>query len=415
MSKAILPRHFIRVAAPNELKYAENALQHAEALMISQPFSINSRKAVQRCLGNYEKPFLIDPETYRYFLPHKHHFKGSKTKRKIRAWLNDMAKILPEEIYESFGKRSAKVENFDALQLLEFCQSNIEIQTSLQNENGSSLLPIGIMAPYLRLTAEKITSNLLFLTQVISTTNKINKSELPVVGVFYFSRDILSNKSIINMIKQSINNLECKSIAVWVDNFDETDATEEEINTLNNFYSEISHDKHIISMYGGLAQVMMMYNGLDSITHGVHYQLHKNGLASGGAPAYYFYLPNLHQRIRTIEAAAILRRHNFTREEYLKRCCDCPACKEEISHQPAENIFNLEGNESDIVKVLTSHFAYNKKLEIQNINNLTKKEYSNWVREKCDSLSLTRDEKEYSDVLLNWVLAVLEIDISTRN
>lgn len=415
MSKVILPKHFIRVAASNELKYAESALNHAEALMVSQPFSINSRRAVQRCIETYNKPFLIDPETYRYFLPQKHHFKGSKTKRKIRAWLNDMAKHQPEEIRENFGKKAARVENFDALQILEFCQTNLEIQTSLQNEDETPLLPAGIVAPYLRLSAEKFNSNLLFQTQVISTTVKVNKSDLPVVGVFYFSRDILSNSPLLKLIVQSIKDLECQSIAIWVDNFDETDATEEELISLRNFYTEISSDKHIISMYGGIAQIMMMYNGLDSITHGVHYQLHKNGLASGGAPAYYFYLPNLHQRIRTIEAAAILRRHNFTREEYLKKCCDCPACKEEISHQPAENIFNLEGNESDIVKVLTSHFAYNKKLEIQNINNLTKKEYPNWVREKCDSLSLTRDEEEYSNVLLNWVSAVLDIDISARN
>lgn len=159
---------------------------------------------------------------------------------------------------------------------------------------------------------------------------------------------------------------------------------------------------------------MMMYNGLDSITHGVHYQLHKNGLANGGAPAYYFYIPNFHLRIRTIEASVILGRQNFTRDEYLERCCNCSSCKEEISHQPAEKIFGLEGNESDIVRSLTSNFAYNKKLEIQNINKLSRKEYSNWIKEKIEHLSLTRDEEEYSDTLINWVTAILDIDISNK-
>lgn len=412
MSKGILPRHFIRVAASNELTYAESALHYADALMISQPFSINVRKSVEKIVESYNKPFLIDPETYRYFLPYKHHFKGSKNNRKIRKWLKTMSTLFPEEIKESFGKKAARIENFDALQLVAFCQSNIEFQTSLQKEDGSPLLPVGIMAPYLRITAEKISSNLLFQTQVISTTNKINKSKLPVVGIFFITRDILTNRALLNLVIEAIKDLDCKSIAIWVDNFNEIEATEEELINLNYLYSQISYNRHIIGMYAGIAQIMMMYNGLDSVTHGVHYQMHKDGLSNGGAPAYYFYIPNFHQRIRTIEASAILSRQNFSKNEYLEKCCDCSYCEAKISNQPAEKIFNLEGNEKDIVRILTSHFAYNKKKEISNVNKLSKKDYSIWIKENLDHLSLTRDEMEYSAHLVKWVSAILNIDIS---
>lgn len=415
MSKGILPRHFIRVAASNELNYAESALEHAEALMVSQPFSINSRVAVQKCIEKYNKPFLIDPETYRYFLPFKHHYKGSKKDRKIRAWLNKMSVYFPDEIKDTFGKRAAKVENFDALQLLEFCQSNIEIQTALERKDGSPLLPAGIIAPYLRISAEKINSSLLFQTQVIATTNKINKNDLPVIGVFYLSRDILSRENLLRLVIDSIRELDCKSIAIWVDNFNEVDATEEELINLSSLYSNISEDKHILSMYGGIAQIMMMYNGLDSITHGVHYQMHKDGLANGGAPAYYFYVPNLYQRIRTIEASAIIRRQNFSKEEYLEKCCGCPSCKDDISYQPAEKIFNLEGNESYIVKILTGHFAFNKKLEINNILKLSKEEYSSWVMEQLGNLTITRDEREYSEKIMNWLSIILDVDLYEKS
>ncbi|KIL74732.1 hypothetical protein SD78_1801 [Bacillus badius] len=383
--------------------------------MISQSFTVNNRMAVQRGVEKYKKPFLIDPETYRYFLAFKHHYKGTKKNRKIRSWLSKMSVHFPEEIKNNFGKKAAKVENFDALQMLEFCQSNIELQTSLEHKDGSPLLPIGIVAPYLRISAEKINSNLLFQTQVISTTSKINKSDLPVIGVFYISRDILSRENLLKQVTQSIRELDCESIAVWVDNFNEVDATEEELTNLRTFYSNISADKHILSMYGGVAQIMMMYNGLDSITHGVHYQMHKDGLANGGTPAYYFYVPNFRQRIRTIEASAIIRRQNFLREEYLKKCCDCPSCQENISMQPAERIFSLEGNESYIVKTLTGHFAYNKKLEINNVLDLSKEDYSAWIMQKLRDFSITRDEFEYSDKIKSWLSIILDVEIYENN
>ncbi len=399
------------MGASNELKYADDALKYGEALMISQPFSLNARKSIQRFLEGHGTPFLIDPETYRYFLPHKYHFKGSNKDKKIRAWLDRMSNLFPEEIRETFGKRAARVENFDALQLLEFCQSNIEIQTAMEKEDGTPLLPNGIVAPYLRLTNEKMASNLLFQTQVISTTVKVNKSSLPVVGVFYFSKDILTNNYALRQIRQAMKEVECENIAVWVDNFDEKNATEEELYSLNDLYLELSKTKHVLSMYGGMAQIMMMFNGLGSITHGIHYQLHKNGLSNGGVPAYYFYLPNLFQRVRTIEASAIIKRQGFSTQQYLKKSCNCQVCEEILSIQAAERIFNLEGNESDIVKILTNHFAFNKSLEIANVFKLTKEQYADWVLEKIQNLHLTIDEREYADLVINWVSVVLDIDL----
>jgi len=415
MTKEILPKHFIRVAASNELSNAEIALKNAEALILSQPFVCKTKNSIEKTIENYNKGFLIDPETYRYFSAVKHHFKGSKGNRKIRRWLADMANFFPSEIKDNFGKRAADIQNFDAVSILEFCQSNIEIQTSLTKENGDAILPLAIMAPYILIDSNDFSSKLLFQTQLINTTKKANKSNLPVVGILYISRDILNNQFQLNKIKNQLDGLTSESIGVWVDNFDETNATENELANLMSIYSHYSTKKHTLAMYGGMAQIMMMYSGLKSIVHGVHYQMHKTGLSNGGGPAHYFYIPNLRHRVRTIEASAIIRRQNFSKEEYCKKVCSCSVCVNLISESPGESIFNLEGNEKQKVNVLTEHFTFNKNKEIAQVMRLNRRQYVDWILDEISHLKLTNDEEEYLQTISIWVSSVLGIELSFEN
>lgn len=415
MTKEILPKHFIRVAASNELANAKIALEYADALMLSQPFVNKMKNSVEKSVEDFDKGFLIDPETYRYFFPVKHHFKGSKNKRKIRRWLADMSQHFPSEIKDNFGKRAANIQNFDAVSMLEFCQSNIEIQTSLTSENGHALLPLAIVAPYIIIDSNDFSSKLLFQVQLINTTKKANKSKLPVVGIIYISRDILSNHSQLDKIKKQLDGLNSEAIGVWVDSFDEKNATETELINLTNLYKHYSDKKHTLAMYGGLAQIMMMYAGLNSITHGIHYQMSKTGMSDGAGPAYYFYVPNLRHRVRTIEASAIIRRQNYSKQEYCDKICNCSACINLIADSPGEAIFNLEGNEKEKVIILTEHFTFNKSKEIMQALSFDKDQYVDWILKEINHLKLTSDEEEYLRTIATWTNAVLGIEIAIES
>jgi len=164
-------------------------------------------------------------------------------------------------------------------------------------------------------------------------------------------------------------------------------------------------------MYGGLAQIMMMYRGLNSIIHGVHYQMHKAGLSQGGGPAHYFYVPNLRHRIRTIEASAIITRQKFSESEYCGKVCNCDVCTDIISRSPGESIFMLEGNDKEKVQRLTEHFTFNKSKEVLMSNSHSKEKFVNWIIEGVKGLSLTTDEVEYIQTLSLWSNSILGLDI----
>ncbi|MBM7866990.1 hypothetical protein GTO89_05070 [Heliobacterium gestii] len=405
MNKTILPRQFIRVAASNELTSAENALDYVDAFMISQPFVCKMGTSIAAYLQKYKKPFLFDPETYRYFFPAKRHLKNKKP----RLWLKEMSLMMPEEIKNSFGQRKASLTNFDGSSIIEFCQANLEIQTSLKGQDGNPLLPLAIMCPYAMIDNVEISKKTMFHIQIVNTMNKINKTGLPVVATIYLARELLSNPVRLNNIAESFNVSHCLGVAVWIDNFDEATADDIELENLKDFYLKLSESKHVLAHYAGIAQILMMYSGINSITHGIHYQMMKNGVSEGGGPAHYFYLPNIRQRIRTIDAAAIVARQAFNRQEYLTAICNCPICYSEISHNPKDAILALEGNTSEQVSRLITHFAHNKRLEIHNIRYLSKEQYAEWLLTGSRQLDLTDDELVYVETIERWISAILNI------
>lgn len=411
MTKDSLPKHFIRVAAPNEMASASYALQNAQALMVSQPYALKMRNSIGATIETNGKPFLIDPETYRYFFPKKYHYK----QKKIRAWLHEMAQIMPDEIKTSFGLRKAEPSNFDALQIIDFCKANIEIQTSLKKVDGSSLLPIAILCPYMLIGEDNFSGALQFHIQIIKTMLKVNTTGLPVIACLYLSNELLDRPSRLQRVAEALKEIECHSVAVWVDNFDETSADDDELESLRDLYYLLSENKQVLSMYGGTAQIMMMYHGLTSVTHGVHYQIHKNGKNEGGGPAHYFYIPNLRHRIRTIEASTIIERQGFSRPDYLSKVCNCPVCEKELSYAPGAAILSLEGNSGGQVEKLTKHFSFCKNTEIGNTKRLTKEQYAQWLLGMAKHLQLTQDEKEYVDTIHRWISSIFDIEIDDQS
>jgi hypothetical protein len=410
MSKVTLPKHFIRVAAPNEMASAEYALQYAEALMVSQPYALKMKNSLGPTIEKYSKPFLIDPETYRYFFLKKYHYK----KKRIRAWLHEMAQLMPDEIKTSFGNRKADPSNFDAVQMIAFCKANIEIQTSLKKTDGTPLLPLALLCPYMLINEENFSSALQFHIQLINTMLKINTTGIPVIACLYLSKELLDRRTRLDRIVDALKEINCLAVAVWIDDLDEAEADDEELESLKDFYLKLSETKHVISMYGGTAQIMMMYFGLGTVTHGVHYQTHKNGKNEGGGPAHFFYVPNLRHRIRTIEASTIIERQGFSRPEYLSKVCDCPVCEKEISYAPGSVILSLEGNNGEQVEKLTRHFSFNKSVEIKNTEGFAKEQYADWLIQTARNLQLTQDEEEYVDTVKKWITSILGIDFEDQ-
>lgn len=262
---------------------------------------------------------------------------------------------------------------------------------------------------------ENFSSALQFHVQLINTMIKINKTKLPIIACLYLSKELLDRPNRLGRIVDIMRNIDCFAVAVWIDDFDETVVDEEKLESLKNFYFELSKTKYVISMYGGTAQIMMMYYGLSSITHGIHYQMHRNGKTERGGPAHYFYIPNLRHRIRTIEASSIIERQNFSRKEYLEKVCKCPVCDANISYSPGSTILSLEGNRGNQVEYLTKHFVYNKNIEVKKTEILSEHQYTEWLIQMANQLRLTLDEQEYVDTVKKWISAIFDIDLENES
>lgn len=399
MNKTNWPKHFIRVAASSEASYTLQATDFFEAVVIGQPFLLNNKISLRAFLEKSSKPFIIDPETYRYFFERKYHYKTKKGKKVIRAWHNKMAQLLPAEIKQSFGQRRAKVENLIGQQMVDLCKAIIEAQTCL----GPLLLPVALVCPYALIEEDEFNRKINFNLNAAKTMAEINSSNLPVMSVVYIDKEVLASAKRIEAIISSFGHSNCDAVAIWVDDFDETKISIKLLTSLLHLYSELAKTKVVISLYGGLAQILMMYDGLTAVAHGIHYQMSKKGTAEGGGPAHYFYLPNLRQRIRTIEASSIIQRQELSEREYLQKICSCPVCKDEISKNQSESILDLEGNKKSQVSKLTVHFSYNKMIEINNVLSKPKEKYIDWLRTSVELLKLNQDETSYKQILEKWI------------
>lgn len=179
--------------------------------------------------------------------------------------------------------------------------------------------------------------------------------ELDLFPMVFTERKNL-NQDFINRIQAQFSKYNFRGHCVWIDNFEEREASKNEIISLARLIKQFADsEKQTLIMYGGFFSMLLNKIGLTSVSHGIAYSEFKSMFsmvrqASGAAPVRY-YIPQLHQFLTIENALTVLRQ----RPELM---CECVICKRLLEGN-VENIPRFL-KEEDLAEI---HFLVNRQKE----------------------------------------------------
>lgn len=136
-------------------------------------------------------------------------------------------------------------------------------------------------------------------------------------------RSILADEEQLEKVADDFK--EYKGIILWINNFDETEASLEELTSVARFIRDISRQKtEIVNFYGGYFSLMLSYMGLSKLSCGICYSRSRDALsqASGGGLPLRYYEPHLKIKLPT---ESMFRLYSDMPKLFT---CDCPICSD---------------------------------------------------------------------------------------
>lgn len=116
-----------------------------------------------------------------------------------------------------------------------------------------------------------------------------------------------------------------KGIIMWIDDFDETEASLQELASFNEFVKIIRSSKNeIINLFGGYFSLLLNYSGLTHLSCGICYSRSRkvSSVAGGGGMPIRYYEPHLKIKLPVGE---VFKLYSDNPQLFT---CDCPICSE---------------------------------------------------------------------------------------
>lgn len=153
---------------------------------------------------------------------------------------------------------------------------------------------------------------------------------------------------------------EFERVVIWLDNFNQIGVPPEDISAASNLIRTFSQNGTATEvLYGGYLFMLMHFDELEAISHGILYTQHKASDSSpggGGVPDRY-YIPKFHEFRSLSQTDLIIHQHP-------ELMCDCEICSELLQDDPDN--FILFRDEPELLK---RHFLAVRKNEAETIVN----------------------------------------------
>jgi hypothetical protein len=168
----------------------------------------------------------------------------------------------------------------------------------------------------------------------------------PLAVQIVISQSVLSDPDQRKRLAQLYGELGPATFLLWVDSFNEHEASIGLLQALVETISELKKQSggRVINLYGGYFSIMLYHLGiLDGATHGLEYGEERSFVpVGGGIPTAKFYLPALHVRLRPEDAIRAVRALGgfANRSAFLKNVCDCERCRSVIIDNPEVDFGN---------------------------------------------------------------------------
>ena len=322
-------KHFIRYGTNAEKKHIKQFLNHFDGIVFNANMVSMYAGSISSFLYVNKKEYFIDPLTHAF--AHNLGF--------LRNNNGDIKKSLAK-LAEHYGiehiilekNRPLKSSDFNNEFLTMFFENVISFQENIIHENleeewrelvefvGFENKPDYIIAPYFYM--DKLN---------YKQWKKINIEFIKLAKDNYYtqivlSKELLEDEDFIDEIVSEVN--QTKGVFYWIDNFDETKATESELRNVLRFINKIQVSK--INLYGGYFSTLLKFKGLNGVIHGLEYGESRDVVpVGGGIPVAKYYLPSIKRRLKAEDIIEIIFAKNIMNKElFHKHICACDKCQE---------------------------------------------------------------------------------------
>ncbi len=256
--------------------------------------------------------------------------------------------IFPEPLVNIIGHTSIVPEHLTKEVIKELVKNIISYQKDAITRSNYSIekytdfkedipKPSYILSPYFNITSDEWLRVMKDIWEEFNA--QINDSTAAIV--LHTNIDYLSTK--FDSIIQELKKLKTRNIFLWLNDFEEDKATNEQISLYAEFVKLVAEEgKDIISLYSGGFSSFLLPFGLRGITNGPGYGLDKDSEpVVGGIPTAQYYLPTLHIRLPIVDAYNLIQENDLGKDKrsFHQDLCNCPICQKGIEKGASDMIF----------------------------------------------------------------------------
>jgi hypothetical protein len=307
------------------------------------------------------KPYVIDPETHAFqqdleYLTSTSERGGIKRSVRVLAAaygppvstkLEKEEPVLPSDfespdIVAGFTKRVLEFQHDRIRKEANESDAAKYYRFKKTDKTPASFGPSLLVAPYFHLTAMTYEKWLPVNLALAAAAAPIAKSyRCPLAIQVVLGLDLLVDPYMRKKVAQSYSEVECDTILLWIDRFQEDRASSGALAALVDLIRSLGSKKPIVNLYGGYFSVLLSRTQLApplvAVTHGLEYGEARSVIpVGGGVPVSKFYLPGVHARLVFREAyRAVLALGGLeSPEQFFEKVCDCPECRVVIVGDP---------------------------------------------------------------------------------
>jgi hypothetical protein len=217
--------------------------------------------------------------------------------------------------------------------------------------NSGRYRPSFVIPPYFMHTGDPVLRDMNL--RILSMVNGYEAAD--VFPMLLIKNESLSLAAVANILVE-ISDFDFSGYCVWIDDFDEREATRPQIDAFIHLIEGLrKRADQIVVMFGGFFSMVLHHFGVTCVCHGLAYgearALEASTQSSSGPAPVRYYVRDLH-RFLTLENAALVLR------ERPDLMCSCQVCKRIMGGDPDRVLLYREQEE-----LAEMHFLINRDIE----------------------------------------------------
>lgn len=296
--------------------------------------------------------YIIDPLTHAY--QHNPEF-ITNSAGALKSSIKSLAHFYGSPLLDILGDRPLLPRDFSKTEnIVSFTKNVIDFQNNFLSgfmaDSGSAKYlddveanppPYALIAPYFYFTETTIDLWLdVYKKCAIQASEYVSDiSESKFFLSMVVSQGVIVDEALYSKIADSVADIDCDGFLLWIDNFDETQASTKELEGFLKFGRRLRHgEREVINLHGGYFSVLASgaagSHAITGVSHGPEFGEFRSVVpVGGGIPIAKYYMPDLHRRERYRDALQIFRKSGWleSSEEFHSNVCNCDECQSVIN------------------------------------------------------------------------------------